>query len=157
MKIGDINDRMSQAIAFACMAHDGQERKPPEDNVPYIVHCLRVMLAVQKKYAVVAVLHDVYEDTGTFPPDSIITEVEKEALKLLSRTDGQEYSDYIAEICIAPGEAGEIARAVKVADVYDNLTSLGTTKVSQRIKYRAALRALYRIQAMESTEEPEEE
>lgn len=132
--------RLTYAILFAAHAHDGQERRPPDDG-PYIRHPLRVMLAVPAKAQVVAVLHDVIEDTGQWPPEGFLTRDEKMALELLSRTDDAEsYSEYVATIAIAPGEAGEIARAVKLADLHDNMHF--TTHPKAKARYRAAIRAL---------------
>ena len=57
---------LSNAIKFATYAHEGQVRK--YCNVPYIMHCLRVMHGVimlsnsTEVMAIAAVLHDTIED-----------------------------------------------------------------------------------------------
>lgn len=51
------------AIAFAAKQHAGQVDKA---NVPYILHPLRVMLNVPTiDHKIIAVLHDILEDTET--------------------------------------------------------------------------------------------
>ncbi len=56
---------LEDAIALAVEAHRGQKEKTGE---PYILHPLRVMFRVETEIErVVAVLHDVIEDTGRTP------------------------------------------------------------------------------------------
>ena len=58
---------LEQAIALAAQQHAGQVDKA---NVPYILHPLRVMLNVPTiEHKIVAVLHDVLEDTETSTED----------------------------------------------------------------------------------------
>ena len=60
-------DALERAITLACWAHQGQRYPSPEAE-PYIIHPLRVMLAVQGSRAqMAAVLHDVIEDTEVSP------------------------------------------------------------------------------------------
>jgi len=113
--------RLDAAIEFATRAHAGQVDKLGE---PYISHPQRVLLAVPERARRVAVLHDVPEDT-TLSVEAVAAEVgldatEHRALTLLTRTT-EPYGDYVEAIASEPGEAGEIARAVKLADVADNL------------------------------------
>ena len=57
---------LERAIAIAATAHAGQKDK---GGHPYILHPLRVMLALQKEdERIVAVLHDVVEDTKITRP-----------------------------------------------------------------------------------------
>jgi (p)ppGpp synthase/HD superfamily hydrolase len=53
---------IEKALQIAARAHEGQKDK---EGLPYILHPLRVMHAVQ----VVAVLHDVIEDTSVTSED----------------------------------------------------------------------------------------
>ena len=56
-----MSDRLSRAIVFAANYHAGQKDKGGE---PYILHSLRVMMKMEtEEEKVVAVLHDVLEDT----------------------------------------------------------------------------------------------
>jgi (p)ppGpp synthase/HD superfamily hydrolase len=58
---------IEDAIALAVEAHRGQRDKSGE---PYILHVLRVMLRLDTEAErIVAVLHDVVEDTGRTPDD----------------------------------------------------------------------------------------
>jgi hypothetical protein len=50
-----------------------------------------------------------------------LTEVEAEALELLTQADGESYELYALRIAHAPGAAGRLARAVKRADLDDHL------------------------------------
>ena len=59
-------DKVTKAIEFAAVAHDGMERK--KDNTPYILHPLEAAVIVgtmtnDQDVISAAVLHDVVEDT----------------------------------------------------------------------------------------------
>lgn len=61
------NELIGKAIVFAAEKHSGQLRK---DGSPYIYHPIEIALAVKNmgfpvEYQLVALLHDVYEDTDT--------------------------------------------------------------------------------------------
>lgn len=109
---------LNKAIIIASKAHNGQFDK---SGKPYILHPLRVMFYVdgEIKEQCTAVLHDVVEDTSvTFEylsqqgfDDDII-----EALKLLTRTDDEDYMLYISKL-----KPNAIAKAVKLADLKDNM------------------------------------
>ena len=49
------------------------------------------------------------------------TDVERDALDLLTRQAGESYELYILRIAYAPGAAGRLARRVKLADLDDHL------------------------------------
>lgn len=106
------------AIKLATDAHAGQVDKGGE---PYILHPLRVMLAMETdEERIVAVLHDVIEDTPVtadelywthgFPPGIV------RAVTALTRMKDEDYFDFIRR-----ASANPIARAVKIADIRDNL------------------------------------
>lgn len=131
------------AIIWAAVAHDGQRRA---NGTPYILHPLRVMLAVSSNAQRAAVLHDVLEDTDQGLPGAL-DEVSAEAVVALTRDSGDPYESYIDDIASHPGPAGEIAREVKVADLRDNLMSdPGNMKLARLIRlkdrYTAALEVL---------------
>ena len=88
---------------------------------PYILHCLRVMNAVDQKdeeLMQIAVLHDVIEDTLI-----TIKELQSlgfsqrvlDAVTLLTHLDSVSYENYIKQIAINPD-----AVKVKLADLKDN-------------------------------------
>jgi (p)ppGpp synthase/HD superfamily hydrolase len=107
---------LDRAISIAVQAHAGQ---PNKDGSPYILHPLRVMMAMHSdEERIVAILHDVVEDTGV-----TIDDLKKEgfgdsifeAIKLLTHEKGVPYDEYIARI-----KPNELARKVKLADLNDN-------------------------------------
>lgn len=107
---------LEHAIAIAARAHAGVLDKHGE---PYILHPLRVMLRIADPLArIVAVLHDVVEDTSVtfddlraagFGPDVL------DALKLVTHEKSTPYVDYVIA-----AKANPIAKAVKLADLEDN-------------------------------------
>lgn len=109
---------LNKAIIIAANAHNGQLDKAGK---PYILHPLRVMFNVEGglNEQCTAVLHDVIEDTPItldylkekgFCDDILI------ALKLLTRTHDEDYMEYISWL-----KANPIAKAVKLADLKDNM------------------------------------
>lgn len=114
---------LEDAIALAAFAHRGQGY-PTSDlrREPFILHPLRVLLRLTlDEERMVAMLHDVVEDTGTTLgdlrrlgyPDAVI-----EAVGRLTRRQGESYEDYIGRVASHP-----LARRVKLAGLADNLTS----------------------------------
>ena len=130
---------LDRAIQIAVKAHAGQTRK---DGTPYILHPIRVMMRQSGLTAmIVAVLHDVVEESDITLDDlkregfsrDIIT-----ALRLLTRRKGVSYRDYISAIATNP-----LARAVKLADLEDNMNLDELARVTKRdiartAKYRRA-------------------
>lgn len=108
---------LEQAIKLAIEAHSGQFDKSGQ---PYIFHPLRVMLAVEGGIErIVAVLHDVVEDSDVFSMGDISAlfgEKVSEAVLALTRCDGENYSEFIKRCA-----KNDIARRVKIADIKDNL------------------------------------
>jgi (p)ppGpp synthase/HD superfamily hydrolase len=136
---------LERAIALACRAHRGQ-RYPSPSGEPFILHPLRVMLAVQGAPAqMAAVLHDVLEDTAVTVSDLSAENLPAdvvEAVVALTRVLGQDYRSYIDQVA-----RNRLARVVKAADVADNLTNNRrlpqTPEVVARIdRYERALNRL---------------
>jgi GTP diphosphokinase / guanosine-3',5'-bis(diphosphate) 3'-diphosphatase len=108
---------IEKAIEIAARAHAGQRDKA---GAPYIFHPLRLMLAVRGDEArMAAVLHDVVEDTPlTFEdllregfPVAVV-----DAVRALTKHEGE------SRIAAAHrAAANPVARAVKLADVTDNM------------------------------------
>ncbi len=109
-----------RAHAFAKQKHAGQLRK---DGKPYITHPETVAAAFDySAEKVVAVLHDVLEDTDATEAeirDLGCTDEMIEALRLLTHKEGVPYMDYVKAAATNP-----IARAVKLADLHHNLSTM---------------------------------
>jgi (p)ppGpp synthase/HD superfamily hydrolase len=108
--------QLERAIQIAVEAHAGQEGK---DGLPYILHPLRLMLKMDTEEArIVAVLHDVVEDTEVTLDDlrrEGFSEAVLENVQLLTHEDGTPYEEYVERIKPHP-----LARKVKLADLEDN-------------------------------------
>ena len=109
------------ALALALDAHRGQRDKVGEEAIR---HSVRVAERVDSDDArVVALLHDVLEDTGVAPSQlsaAGLPEPLLEAVQLLTRRGpAEDYDGYIERVAQHP-----LARAVKLADVADNLDRL---------------------------------
>jgi len=108
---------VTEAIILAAHAHDGQT---DEHGAPYILHPLAVMgMAQNDTERIVAVLHDVVEDTPT--PLALLdilfgTEVMR-AVEALTKREHEDYHDFIQR-----AKANPIARQVKQYDIRHNLS-----------------------------------
>ena len=137
---------LEQAISIASLAHAGQLDKGGE---PYILHPLRIMMKLKdRKHRIVAVLHDIIEDTDITDQDlwdyGLGHELVNHVLTLTRRKD-ENYDEYINRICY-----DELAMRVKLADLEDNMDLLRienpTQKDYQRVaKYRITKEILLNI------------
>ena len=108
--------KLETAIRIAVNAHAGQKDK---SGTPYITHPLRLMAAVDGDHAkIVAVLHDVVEDTKVtledlrregFHSDVI------DAIECVTHVPKDSYADYVVAC-----KNNLIAKQVKLADLADN-------------------------------------
>ncbi len=108
---------LQKAIALAAAAHYWQKRK---QGSPYVLHPLRMACALKTEAEqIVAVLHDVVEDTHWTSndlrregfPDDIL-----QALDCVTERKGESYDDFLTRAASNP-----IARRVKLADLEDNM------------------------------------
>lgn len=110
--MGDID----RAIAIALEAHKDQLDR---SGKPYILHPLRVMLAMDTEAEqIAAILHDVVEDSDTVGLGDVLAlfgDEVHDAVDRLTRRDGERYMDYVARAAMNP-----ISRKVKLADLRDN-------------------------------------
>jgi hypothetical protein len=120
----EVKDELSTlegATALAIEAHAGQVDKA---GAPYILHPLRVMLAVDGEYErMAAVLHDVVEDCGISPNDLRergFPEPVVEAIEALTKRPDEHGPDSYFDFVERAGQ-NDIARAVKLADIADNM------------------------------------
>jgi (p)ppGpp synthase/HD superfamily hydrolase len=132
---------LDDAIAIAVKAHRGQKDKGSDD---YILHPLRVMLAMPRddELRIIAVLHDVIEDTGwtlSNLRELGFSERVLESLSAISRNEYEPYFDYIKRCAL-----GRKARSVKLADLRDNLdkSRIHVLGYDQQDRYRKAIEIL---------------
>ena len=137
---------LDRAIELAKQHHEGQTDKAGK---PYIEHPLRVMNQVEsEEEKIVAVLHDIVEDTDISLDDlrnEGFSEEVVSAVECLTKQDGENYDSYIERISFNP-----LAVKIKLADLEDNrdLTRLPevTDKDLERLeKYDKALEKLTRL------------
>lgn len=109
---------VEDALEIAVRAHAGQQDKAGAD---YITHPVRVAAAVRGAGAsavVVALLHDVLEDTRV-PLEELrargLTGEEEEALLALTHKPHEQYRVYLGRVKAVP-----LARVIKAADIADN-------------------------------------
>ncbi len=131
-----------RAVAVAAEAHLGQFDRA---GAPSILHPLRVMLAARtEEERMVAVLHDVVEDTAwtlAQLADEGFPEPVLRVLDLLTKRQGEPYAEYLGRVTTDP-----LATRVKRLDVADNLGRLDGLAEPERArlaeKYRAAIARL---------------
>jgi (p)ppGpp synthase/HD superfamily hydrolase len=135
---------LDRAILIAAEAHLGQKDKAGE---PYVLHPLRVMMRVEGKTArIVAVLHDVVEDSDEWTLDRLrgagFSEDVVEAVEYLTRREDETYEAFVERAA-----GNRIARRVKLADLEDNmdvrrLEVFGEKEVARMSRYHAAWQML---------------
>jgi (p)ppGpp synthase/HD superfamily hydrolase len=114
---------LQKAIGLAVRAHRRSEDPPGE---PYIVHPMRVLLAVSQAndahqdehLRCVAILHDILERTNLTAADLKAAGMPKpviRAVQLLTHERNTRYADYVIKL-----KPDRLARAVKIADLLDN-------------------------------------
>ena len=108
---------IERAIVIAAREHAGDVDKA---GSPYVFHPLRLMFAVESPFEkMAAVLHDVVEDTpvtiGDLQKEGFPTELIA-AIDALTKRNGESRLQAAARAAKNP-----IARAVKLADVTDNM------------------------------------
>ncbi len=107
---------IEKALQIAAKAHEGQKDKSGQ---PYILHPLRVMAEVEDEDAkIVAVLHDVIEDTSVTANDLRQAGFSEEivaAVLCVTHRKEEPYAEYVVRC-----KGNDVARRVKLADLEDN-------------------------------------
>ncbi|AZM38266.1 guanosine-3',5'-bis(diphosphate) 3'-pyrophosphohydrolase [Acinetobacter sp. WCHA39] len=137
---------LEQAISLAAKQHEGQVDKA---NAPYILHPLRVMLNVPTiQHKIVAVLHDILEDTETTIEDLYQFGFQEhliDAIVALTKKQGETRLEAAQRARQNP-----IARVVKLADINDNMDlsriQSPTVKDFERLKEYQQVRDLLLLQ-----------
>ena len=132
---------LERAIAIAAEGHAGQVDKA---GAPYVLHPLRLMLAVRSlDERIVAVLHDVVEDCPGWTFDRLRGEGFSNgvitALQSVTKREGEDYETFVLRAAADP-----IGRQVKLADLRDNCDLSRIAAPTQRDfdrvdKYRRAI------------------
>lgn len=106
-----------KALKLMCQKHKDQKDR---SGLPYILHPFHVAEQMDdEESTIVALLHDIVEDT-----DTTIDELKGygfsdrvlDALRLMTHAEGVDYYDYVKEIGKDP-----LARKVKIADLEHNM------------------------------------
>lgn len=132
---------LERAIVIAAEGHAGAADKA---GAPYILHCLRVMLAMSDTNdRIVGVLHDVVEDCAGWTLDRVRSEGFSEeviaALDSVTKRDGEDYFSFVRRAAANP-----TGRKIKLADLRDNSDLARISNPTQRDfdrieKYRKAI------------------
>jgi len=139
-----------KALKVAFKAHKDQKDR---SGLPYILHPVHVAEQMKTEdTCVVAILHDVIEDTDLTLEDlreKGFTETQLRGVDLMTHREDEDYFDYVRKLSGDP-----VARTVKRADLLHNLDSTRLSKVSEKdekryAKYRKALEILDRAEAEE--------
>lgn len=132
---------LNSSIHLATIAHAGQLDKA---GLPYILHPLRVMLAVVKKYpkdteaAMAAVLHDVVEDTDWVTLDYLrtngYTDRTVNLIDVLSRRKaaGETYDQFIDRIQVYGAMIDYTVIQIKLEDIDDNINRIAHLSESEQ-------------------------
>lgn len=109
-------DLLNKAYTIACKAHEGQVDKA---GVDYINHPVTVASYVNsEEEKVVALLHDVLEDSETTAEELLIAGIPEhlvDAVKVLTKPRKESYFSYIEGV-----KKNSLSRAVKLADLKHN-------------------------------------
>jgi (p)ppGpp synthase/HD superfamily hydrolase len=142
IQIDPTDHDLATAIQIAAVSHANQVDK---HDRPYILHVSRVAAAMRTdEERAVAWLHDICEDQGWdaemlldagFSPSVV------RAVHILTRDKNEPYERYINRVA-----SNELATAVKIADLRDNLSRIGSLPAEERARleprYLAALDSL---------------
>ena len=136
-------DQTKKALKLCFEAHKDQTDK---SGMPYVFHPFHLAEQMQTEQTiVVALLHDVVEDTQYTLEDLWNMGFDKaviDALALLTHDDNTDYMDYVRAI-----KGNPIAKAVKLADLAHNSDLSRLDQIDERAlarveKYAAAIRLL---------------
>ncbi len=136
-------DQTKKALKLCFDAHKKQKDK---SGIPYVFHPYHLAEQMQtEQTTVVALLHDVMEDTAYTAEDLAAMGFEKaviEALLLLTHDPAVDYMEYVGAI-----KENAIAKAVKLADLRHNsdltrLDAVDEKALARREKYLKAMALL---------------
>lgn len=120
----------AKALGVAMKAHRGQLDK---GGKPYIGHVMRVANGLEGKAEIVALLHDVVEDSGVELADLAGFGLDVYlAVGALTKLPGEDYFDYLDRV-----KANDLALIVKLRDLADNRNEsrIKSPSVADRARY----------------------
>lgn len=132
---------LDKAEDIAMMTHAGQKRK--SSGQPYFIHPYRVYqraksMGLSKDVQIVAILHDVYEDSNN--KEYVKKEIERQFGKiimsfilLLSHDKSTDYNEYVLRLA----KLSKVALTVKLLDMLENLKD--NPSENQKRKYLSAI------------------
>ena len=137
-----VQEKLAAATLVAKLAHCGQTDKSGE---PYINHPITVATYLEDpKLKVIAVLHDIIEDTCVTYEDlySVFGKETADHVLLLTRKHDEDYFEYIDRVKKDP-----VATKVKLADLHHNTlpernTGNDSNSIKRREKYAKAVEIL---------------
>lgn len=136
-------EQTKKALKLCFDAHKNQVDK---SGLPYVFHPFHLAEQMEtEETTIVALLHDVVEDTGYTIADLTKMGFDKavtDAVALMTHADGVDYMDYIRSI-----QRNPIAKAVKLADLRHNsdlsrLDAVDEKALLRREKYAKAMALL---------------
>lgn len=126
------NELLEQAAELCLSAHRGQTDKVGQ---PYFQHPMRVAMRCNShEEKIVALLHDVIEDTPTTPEDLLSMGFPQEivyGILSVTKREGESYEDFVARAATNP-----LGRVVKLHDLEDNLDIYRLSAVDERMAQR---------------------
>ena len=127
-------DLIEKSLKIALKAYAGQKDKAGKT---YILHPLRLMNNVDtEEEMAIALLHDVIEDSDFTEHDLLDKGIPSkviEAVKCLSKLDGENYDDFIDRVL-----ENELATKIKIVDIEDNINILRLSTVTDKDLRRIA-------------------
>jgi len=114
-----VEPEVARGIAY--YSHHGRRDRLGELRIEHVV---RVVAAVPPSARTTAWLHDVLEHSDTRPAilrDEGMTALEEAALDLLTRAQDERFELHMLRSALAPGPAGDVARAIELAELDDLL------------------------------------
>lgn len=128
-----MDSQTARDIAYS--RHSGQRTRT---GGLLVEHLERVVASVPEEAHALAYLHDLLEHTATSPDELELEPLELATLELLTCGPGESFEEHALRIAYAKGEAGRLARVVKLADIEDHLAQERGTLSSRPYKWARA-------------------
>jgi hypothetical protein len=123
---GDNQELYGKALELCTEKHAGQVDKAGK---PYLGHIARVAGEFYDEKAIVALLHDIVEDTDVTPGELLQKGFSKEivdAVVAITKKENESYESFIERV-----GKNKMAREVKIADLEDNMNIRRLPRISE--------------------------